>query len=299
MILGIDVGGTNVKFGVCDEEYNIIKSYSIKTQKDKGDVYFINTISDKINEIKKEFDIEKIGIGSPGTIDSKNGVGIRASNLPYKYTPIADIIEEATGIRPVIDNDANCATAGEFYAGYGRECKNMVMVTLGTGVGGGIIIDKKLYTGKSGVVGEFGHFSINFNGIPCPCGQKGCLEQYASVTALIRQTKEAIEKNPDSLLAKMGEEKVSGRTAFDAMKAGCPVGAAVVDKYIDYLAMGILGVNFILQPDIVVIGGAISNEGYYLINPLKEKLIRDVDVRVSKLGNSAGVIGAATIAKEN
>ena len=170
------------------------------------------------------------------------------------------------------------------------------MVTLGTGVGGGIVIDKKIYNGKTGVVAEFGHFSINFDGLSCPCGQKGCFEQYASVTALIRQTKEAIEENPDSLLAELGKEKVSGRTSFDAMKAGCPVGAKVVDKYIEYLAIGVLGINFFLQPDVLIIGGAISNEKDYLIKPLKEKLIREVDVRVSGLGNDAGIIGAAALA---
>lgn len=298
MILGIDIGGTNVKFGVCDESYNILKSYSIKTLKDKGDMVFLKSICEKINEIKGEFPIEKIGIGSPGTIDSVNGIGVRASNLPYKNTPISDVIEKETGIRPIIGNDANCAAAGEFYAGWGDECKNMAMITLGTGVGGGIIIDKKLYTGRNGVVGEFGHFSINFDGLPCPCGQNGCYEQYASVTALIRQTKEAIEKNPDSLLAKMGAERVSGRTAFEAMKAGCEIGAQVVDKYIEYISIGIMGINFAIQPDIIVIGGAISNEGDYLIKPLKEKLIRPMEIRTSKIGNSAGVIGAAAIAME-
>ena len=299
MILGIDIGGTNVKFGVCDDSYNIIKSYSIKTLKDKGDMAFLESICEKVNEIKEEFPIEKIGMGSPGTIDTVNGIGIRAANLPYSNTPITETVERLTGIPVSIGNDATCAIAGELYAGCGKEYRNFAMITLGTGVGGGIVIDRKIYNGKTGVVAEFGHFSIKYDGLPCPCGQKGCFEQYASVTALIRQTKEAIEKNPDSLLAKLGKEKVSGRTSFDAMKAGCPVGAQVVDKYIDYLAVGVMGIRFFLEPDVLVIGGAISNEGDYLIKPLKEKLIREIDVKVSELGNSAGIIGAVAIAKEN
>ncbi len=295
MILGIDIGGTNVKFGVCDENFKIHKKYSIKTKKDDGDTAFVLSICEKIDEIKKEFDIEKIGIGSPGTIDYKTGLCIRAANLPYKNTPMTEIIERETGLKSTIANDATCAVYGELYVGAGKEVSNIAMLTLGTGVGGGIIIDKKVYTGKNGGAGEFGHFSINFDGHPCPCGQKGCVEQYASVTALIRQTKEAIAKNPDSLLAKMGEKEVGGRTSFDAMKKGCPVATNVVDRYTDYLTMAILGINFIFQPDVVVIGGAISNEGEYILKPIREKLIRDVDVRVSELGNDAGIIGAAAI----
>lgn len=296
MILGIDIGGTNVKFGVCDENFKIYEKYSIKTKKDSGDIAFVLSICEKINEIKKVYDIEKIGIGSPGTIDYKTGLCIRAANLPYKNTPMLDIIEKETGLKSVIANDATCAVYGELYAGYGTEFSNIAMLTLGTGVGGGIIIDNKVYTGKTGMAGEFGHFSIKFDGHPCPCGQKGCVEQYASVTALIRQTKEAIAENPDSLLAKMGETEIGGRTSFDAMRKGCPVAAKVVDKYIEYLTMTVLGINFILQPDVVVIGGAISNEREYILKPMKEKLIREVDVRVSELGNDAGIIGAVAVA---
>lgn len=295
MILGIDIGGTNVKFGVCDENFKIYDKYSIKTKKDDGDIAFVLSICEKINEIKKEYDIEKIGIGTPGTIDYKKGLCIRASNLPYKNTPMTEIIERETGLKSIVANDATCAVYGELYAGAGREASNIAMITLGTGVGGGIIIDKKVYTGKSGMAGEFGHFSINFDGYPCPCGQKGCVEQYASVTALIRQTKEAISKNPDSLLAKMGENDVGGRTSFDAMRKGCPVAAKVVDRYTDYLTMAVLGINFIFQPDVVVIGGAISNEREYILKPIRKKLIREVDVRVSELGNDAGIIGAAAV----
>lgn len=298
MILGIDIGGTNVKFGVCDESYNVLKSYSIKTLKDKGDMAFLESICEKINKIKEEFPIERIGIGSPGTIDTVRGIGVKAANLPYSNTPITETVKRLTGICASVANDANCAIAGELYAGCGREFKNIAMITLGTGVGGGIVIDKKIYNGRSGHVAEFGHFSINYEGIPCPCGQKGCLEQYASVTALIRQTKEAIRENPDSLLARLGSEKVSGRTAFDAMKAGCPAGEKVVRDYIGYLAVGITGIEFYLEPDVIVIGGAISNEGDYLIKPLKEVLTRPVNVRVSALGNNAGIIGAAAIARE-
>lgn len=296
MILGIDIGGTNVKFGVCDKDYNIIEKYSIPTVKDKGDLAFVDSIAAKVNEIKKDFDIEKIGIGTPGTVDYEKGICVRAANVPYNDTPVAAILKEKTGIQSIkIANDATCAVNGELYAGYGKEFKHIAMITIGTGIGGGIIIDNKIYSGKTGAAGEFGHFTINYDGLPCPCGQKGCLEQYASVTALIRQTKEMIEKYPNSLLAKMGEKKVGGKTAFDAMKAGCEAGKMVVDRYTDYLTMGVLGIHFILQPQIVVIGGAISKEGDYIIKPIKEKLIRDVDVRVSNLGNDAGIIGAAAL----
>lgn len=151
MILGIDIGGTNVKLGVCDENFKIYEKYSIKTKKDDGDIAFVLSICKKINEIKTEFDIEKIGIGTPGTIDYKNGICIRAGNLPYKNTPMSEIIEKETGLKCVIANDATCAVYGELYAGFGREFSNVAMLTLGTGVGGGIIINHKVYTGKKRV----------------------------------------------------------------------------------------------------------------------------------------------------
>ena len=296
MILGIDIGGTYIKFGIVDENYQI-KSFCIPTDS-TTDVQLVNQVIEKAKEIRKEIDFDRIGIGTPGTIDSEKGVIIRASNLPYNNTPIVKMLKDALGVPVKLANDATCAVAGELYAGKGQKYDNFIMITLGTGVGGGIVIGNKIYKGKGGRAGEIGHMVIKYDGLDCPCGQRGCYEQYASVRALIRQTTEAIEKNPDSILAQIGKEKVNGETAFEAKKAGCPVGAAVVDEYINYIAIGVQSLVRIFQPDSVVFGGAISNEGDNLLLPLKEKITLPVEIEISDLKNNAGVLGAASLAAQ-
>lgn len=295
MVLGIDIGGTNVKLGIVDEEYKIHKKYFIATEKDKGDIHFVRTIIEKAKKIKEDFDFRQIGIGSPGTIDSENGIAICAANLPYKDTPIVQMMQSAFEVPVKIANDADCAVYGELYAGVGRKYKDFFVITLGTGIGGGIVLNGQPYTGQRGRAGEFGHIIISYEGLECGCRKRGCYEQYASVTALIRQTKAAIRQNPESLLAQMGVEGVSGRTAFDAKRAGCPVGTAVVEQYIDYISIGIENLATSFQPEAIVIGGAISNEGQYLTEPLKKKITHDVDIVVSDLRNDAGLLGATTM----
>lgn len=301
MFLGIDIGGTNVKFGVIDENYNIIKKYSIPTDAKRSADEVLSDICDKAKEIALEFSIERVGIGCPGRIDQKNGVCISAGNLPFKGISVSGVVSNALGVPASLANDARCAVCGELYAGAGREVDSFVMMTLGTGVGGGIVINKKLHFGKNGGAGELGHMIVDMNGEDCKCGQRGCLEHYASVTALIKQTEAAARENPESLLAKMCEKGASGRTAFDAKRAGCPVGAAVVDKYIEYIAVGITSVLRVLQPEAIVIGGAISNEGDNLIVPLREKVKSKYPVMIvaSELKNDAGLIGAVAMGREN
>ena len=296
MELGIDIGGTNVKFGVVDG-LDIIYKSDIPTGAKRQDNEIVADIIEECRNILSKYDaIDKIGIGSPGGIDSDNGIVLGAANINFKNTPICKMITDATGIPARVGNDANCAVLGELYAGYGKEYKNVILVTLGTGVGGGIIIDGKPYLGTRGDAGEIGHMIINCDGIKCGCGEDGCYEAYASVTALIRQTKEAIEENPDCLMAKNAEKagKVSGRTAFDAMREGCPVGAKVVDTYLNYIATGLKSIYQIFRPDVIVLGGAISNEGEYMTKPLTEKLgCKNVIIATSKLKNDIGIIGAA------
>ncbi len=295
MELGIDIGGTNVKFGVVDG-LDIVAKYDIPTGARRQDTEIVADIIAQCKKIMEEYKIDKIGIGSPGAIDSENGVIRGCANLNFKNTPICNMITEALGVPARIGNDANCAVLGELYAGFGRECKNLILITLGTGVGGGIVIDGKPYFGTKGDAGEIGHIVINFNGERCGCGENGCYEAYASVTALIKQTGAAIEANPDSLMAKIAKDsgKVSGRTAFDAMRKGCPVGKAVVDRYIDYLYYGIVGMYQVFRPDVIVLGGAISNEGEYLTAPLRERMgNRSVRIETSRLKNDIGIIGAA------
>lgn len=205
-----------------------------------------------------------------------------------------------------VANDANCAALGEAYAGCGNGSKNFVAVTLGTGVGSGIIIDGKIVTGVNCAGGECGHMVINVDGEQCTCGRKGCWEAYASATALIRQTKAAMEKYPDSVMHKIAEEegKVSGRTAFDAMRKGDIGGIEVVNNYIKYVSCGLINLVNALQPEIICIGGGICNEGETLLKPLRRfvqaerySIYSKIQTKIMKaqLGNDAGIIGAALL----
>lgn len=295
MEIGIDIGGTNIKFGVVDG-LEIVEKFEIPTGARRPDTEIVADIIAQCKKIMGKYSIDKIGMGSPGEIDSENGVIVGCANLSFKNTPICKMITDATGIPARVGNDANCAVLGELYAGYGRECKNLILITLGTGVGGGIVIDGKPYIGTRGDAGEIGHIIINCDGERCGCGEVGCYEAYASVTALIKQTKAAIEMHPDSLMARMARDagKVSGRTAFDAMRAGCEAACAVVDRYIDYLYYGIVSMYQVFRPDVIVLGGAISGEGEYLTAPIRKRMgNRDVRIETSLLKNDIGIIGAA------
>lgn len=296
MILGIDIGGTNIKFGVVTDDYQVVKKYSIPTGADRGDLAIVADIIRQAKEIQEEYTFDCIGIGSPGDVDYEKGICVRAGNLPYNNTPIAAMVSEATGLPVYLANDATAAMYGEIYAGVGKQYPNMVMVTLGTGVGGGIAIDGKPYLGHNGRAGEVGHMIIKYDGLPCGCGQVGCYEQYASVTALIRITEEAAKAHPDSMLAKLTQCGTSGYSAFNAKEKGCPVGAAVVDQYAENIATGLKGLINIFQPDAIVFGGAISAQEENLLAPVREKVGVPVNLVISALQNDAGVIGAAVVA---
>ena len=296
MILGIDIGGTNIKFGVTEDDYTLVRRWSIPTNSQRPINEIVADIVAKANEIHAEYAFDRIGIGTPGDIDSETGVCMRANNLPYYDTPLGSMIAEGTGLPVAIANDATAALYGEIYAGAGREYPNLIMVTLGTGVGGGIAIDGKPYLGTKGYGGELGHMVIKYDGLPCPCGLVGCYEQYASVTALIRQAKEAIAAHPDSLLAQKAGENFSALDIFNAKEEGCPVAAAVIDRYAAYITIGLNSFENIFQPDAFVIGGAISSQEENLLSLVRAKLDKPANLFTSALKNDAGIIGAAVVA---
>jgi len=239
--------------------------------------------------------------------DPVGGEVIFSNNLDFYNVKMTGMLKESTGIDFFIENDANAAAYGEFVAGAGKGTNNCVMITLGTGVGGGIIINGRLYSGSNYAGAELGHTVICLEGETCNCGRQGCFETYASATALIRQTKQAMIRYPESIMWDMcnGDIKnVSGRTAFDAMRKNDEAGKAVVDKYIYYLAMGLANVINIFQPDVLCIGGGVSKEGDNLIVPVSkivagENYGRNValktEIKTATLGNDAGIIGAAYI----
>ena len=311
MYIGIDLGGTNIACGLVDESGKIIKEASTKTLPHREFHEIVKDMASLIKTVVSNAgytvsDIKSIGIGSPGTIDNKNGIITYANNLNVDNAPVADMIQEYYNVPVNVENDANAAAYGEYIA-EGNGSDSFLFVTLGTGVGGGIVINGKIYRGFNGAGAEIGHSIICKDGIPCTCGRNGCWEQYASVTALIRQTKEKMEKNPHSLMheiaAKYGH--VNGRVAFDAARLGDDSGKLVVKNYLEYIGAGLADMLNIFQPELIVIGGGISKEGDYLLEPVKEyvyandynRFMKKTTIKIASLFNGAGIIGAAMAAK--
>ena len=313
--VGIDLGGTNIVAGVVDEEYNIISKASTKTNCPRPEKEIADDMAKMALEAVKKAnltidDIEWIGVGTPGIANSSTGIIEYSNNLGFRNTPMVKYIQETIDKPVYIENDANAAAYGEFVAGAAKGARNAVCITLGTGVGGGIIIDGKIYSGSNFGGAEIGHTVIEVDGAQCSCGRKGCFEAYSSATGLIRMTKEAMAEHPDSIMAKSAEEKgkVTARTSFDCMRAGDKYAKSVVDKYIKYLAAGITNTINIFQPDVLCIGGGVCNEGDPLLLPMKELVQKEVytknsekntEIVIAKLGNDAGIIGAAFLGRAN
>ena len=309
--IGIDLGGTNIVAAVVDEKYNIIAKAKTPTAVPRSAELIFDDIAKVCKEAVEKAgltmnDISSVGLGTPGTVNS-DGVIEFANNLNFDNVPAKDMIIERLGDKPVyVANDANCAALGEAYAGCGNGAKNFIAVTLGTGVGSGVIIDGKIVTGVNNAGGECGHMVIVVDGEACTCGRHGCWEAYASATALINQTKKAMEQYPDSVMHQLAKEegKVSGKTAFDAIRRGDIAGIKVVDQYIKYVACGIINLVNALQPEIICVGGGICNEGETLLRPLRRYIEAErysvyskIQTKILKaeLGNDAGIIGAAIL----
>ena len=311
--IGIDLGGTNIVASVVNDEYKIIATSKTPTNSPRSAEEIFDDIADVCEEAVKTAgltmdDIDSVGMGTPGTVN-EDGVIEFANNLAFNNVPARTMLAKRLNKseeKVFIENDANCAALGEAKAGVGNGAKDFVAVTLGTGVGSGVIIDGKIVNGVNYAGGECGHMVIVVDGEQCSCGRKGCWEAYASATALIRQTKKAMEEYPDSLMHKLAKEegKVSGRTAFDAMRLGDIAGIKVVDNYIKYVACGLINIVNALQPEIICIGGGICNEGETLMKPLRRfvqaerySIHSKIQTKIVKaeLGNDAGVIGAALL----
>ncbi len=315
--IGIDLGGTNIAIGIINEKYEMLAKGSVPTNANRDGKEIIKDMADLctklVNEARLTFDdIEYAGIAAPGSIDPENGVVLYANNLPFDHFAIADILKSFIPLKKVyLENDANAAALGEAVAGAARGVKHAIMITLGTGVGGGIIIDGKIYSGFNYKGAELGHMVIHHGGRPCTCGRLGCWEAYSSATALITMTKEKLEECEKAGISTLmtaqvaADGKVSGKTAFSAMKKGDAPAKEVVDEYISYLACGISSMINIFQPEVLVIGGGICNEGAYLTDPIKAIIAKntyggDADekctqLKIAELGNDAGIIGAAVL----
>lgn len=308
---GVDIGGTNIKIGLVDETGKILINSLFKTAKERSFEEIAEDIIVNLHALCSKLDVSfktlgGIGIGIPGIADTSKGLVVAAANIGWYDIDIASYLSKATGLRCVVGNDANCAALGEQKFGSGKDYANMVFITLGTGIGSGIIIDGKIFGGMGSAGAEAGHLTLVYDGEQCNCGNKGCWERYASATALINQTKRAADANPNSELARLIERegKINGKTAFTARDNGCPVASKVVDQYLDYITAGLISLGNIIHPQAFIVGGGISHEGEHIFRPIQEKLneyLRKsgfkpyIQVIKASLGNSAGLLGAAAL----
>ena len=309
--IGIDIGGTSIKGAAVTNEGKVMDVFTLDVKKEYTQDIVVNLLIQTVNEYIENHHFKKeellgIGIGIPGSIDSVKGVVSFSNNLRWRELQIVKMMQEGTGLPVRITNDANAATFGEAKFGAGKDYKNVIMLTLGTGVGGGIVIDGKLYEGNEGKGAEMGHSVLVLDGLKCSCGRNGCLEQYASATALIRETKDAMEKDKSSLMWEESEKlgKIDGRVAFNAERRGDKTAHMVVENYIKCLGEGILNFANIFRPEAVVLSGGIANEREYLTDRLtaycKERHYGyegtpEVKIIVAKLGYDSGKIGAAAL----
>jgi len=310
--IGVDLGGTNIAVGLVNEEMEIVVKKSLPTGADRPAEEIVGDIATLCKNVCAEkgitpCDVESIGIASPGIADNETGMVVYANNLPFLHFPIAKLLAEKVGNSNIhVANDANAAAWGEAVAGAAKGTKNSIMITLGTGVGGGIILNDEIYCGFNCAGGELGHIVIQVDGAPCSCGRRGCWEAYSSATALIRMTNEKIEecRKTGRKSIMLDAPRVSGRTACDAMRAGDEAGKEVYDTYVKYLASGLATIINIFQPEVISLGGGVSNEGQSLIDSLLPLvraeqygggLVPLTEIRIAKLGNDAGIIGAAML----
>ena len=308
--IGIDIGGMSIKGAAVDSNGRVYEKFSMPFIKGEPGEETIRKLAETVKEYIAANGLENkiagIGLGSPGTLDIKNGVVNYANNLGWENLHVADIFHEILPYPVRLTNDANAASLGEAKFGAGKSYENIIMLTLGTGVGGGIIINGKLYEGNEGKGAELGHSVIVVDGEQCTCGRKGCLETYASATALIRETKKAMHANRKSLMWKICPDidLVGGKVPFEAAKQGDKVAIDVLDNYIKYLGEGVLNFCNIFRPNVVVLSGGIANAGDYLFDRVNKyiadrnygyKMTPEVKVVPAELGYDSGKIGAAAL----
>lgn len=313
MYIGVDLGGTNIAAGIVDDHGNIKYEKSIPTKANRPEKQIINDIKNLILDIISEYkisknDIEAIGIGIPGLADKKGNVKF-CVNLKWKNVPLSKILSEEFDIPIFIDNDATVAALAEYECGSMKGAESAILLTLGTGIGGGIVINGKIYSGANGIGSEIGHTVVGENFYNCNCGRNGCLETFSSSTAIIKYTKKLMsESNENTLLYEKinGDiDKLDAKTIFDCAKEGDKIANLAVNRLVKYLSIGILNIVNFIDPEIIVLGGGVAGAGQYLLNMLINEVMPNKNFKelpigkivLAELGNKAGIIGAAMIAK--
>lgn len=315
-IAGVDLGGTTINTGVVSfDGQRVLGLHTAPTQADRGPKYVVDKIIGMVRESMRIASDEEaldddaivgIGVGSPGPLDRATGTVIETPNLGWRNFPLRDLIANAVGLPAELDNDANAATIGEWWVGAGKDVESMVGVTLGTGIGGGIVLGGKLYHGASDVAGEIGHMSIDSTGRKCKCGNYGCLEAYASGPAIAARAVEGLQTGEESLLPELVEgelSRITAETVYEGIVAGDAFAREVMRDTAKFLGSGLANLINILNPDMIVISGGVTRAGDHLLEPLRNEVRRrafrpafeSCEIVTSELGTSAGVIGAACV----
>lgn len=311
MRIGVDLGGTNIAVGVVNEEGRILHRLSIPTRQEKGFGEVIRNMAQLIHKVVTGSghtlkDMKSIGVGCPGTPDCGNGVLLFACNLGFHKVPIREELQKYIDLPVYIDNDANCAALAESVAGAAKDVDHSITITLGTGIGGGVIVNRRIYSGFNNAAAEIGHMVIAVGGEQCTCGRRGCWERYASASALKNQTIAAAADNPHSLINVISGgdmNRISAKTAFDAAKKADETALRVISDYTKYVAEGLVNVINIFQPCVLVIGGGICAQGEYFLAPVRKyvkesvycKEAEQTEIKVAEMGNDAGIVGAAML----
>lgn len=311
--IGIDLGGTNIKAGVVTEDGTILTECSVKTLAQRPYQDIVRDMAACVMSVLKQAnlttdDVAAIGVGIPGVADQKQGRVIFCTNLGWRDIPLRDEMQKYIGKPVYIDNDATVAGYAESVAGVSRGCSCSVFLTLGTGVGAGIVIGGRPWSGAHGVGSELGHMTLVVDGVPCTCGNDGCVERYCSATAIIRMAKQACLGYPDcDMVRRAGGdvERINAKTVIDSAKAGDPIALRIFDRYCKYLAITINNITAFLDPEMIILGGGVSSAGDFLLSSVKQQLPRYLmyknlpspELCLAQLGNEAGIIGAALLGK--
>lgn len=306
--VGVDLGGTNIKAGVVDERGKVAAKESVPTEGKMGRDAVVKNIGDAALAVVKKAgmkmeDVRAIGIGTPGVMDIANGIVVDAPNLPqWLNVPLEKFISDRFHRPTVLENDANAAAWGEYWAGAGKDVDSMVMLTLGTGIGGGIILDGMLWHGHKDAAAELGHVSIDYRGRKCACGNTGCIEAYASANSMVKRFIEAVEAGRPSSLAQAAKDgTVTAKTISQAVKQGDKLAGEIMEETGMLLGVAVVSIVHALNPKRVVLSGGLSNAGEMLMKPLKKvvwertfrRALEDFDIVFATLGEDAGFIGAA------
>lgn len=314
LIIGIDIGGTAIKIGLITEDGDIKNKWEIPTNTDDNGTYIIKETWDSIQEKLTRFNIEEesllgIGIGVPGFTDVESGYIYEAVNIGWKDIDLLSQFQNISNLPVFVANDANIAALGENWKGAGQQAKHLIAVTLGTGIGGGIIVNGSLLNGVNGTAGEIGHITVDPNGHLCNCGRKGCFETISSATGIVRQALTQIDKYPESRLAKHYRQvgEITAKDIFDLANKGDSICEQIIHHTADVIGYVISNLAITINPEKILIGGGVSKAGQKFIGLIESSFkkyslprVSDIcEVKVAQLGNDAGMIGAAYLVKEN